>query len=148
MGADNISTMRGEVTAPGVAARPLVPGIRLMQAVLGLACFGIGAVGAVVPGLPTTVFLLGGSYFLTRSCPALERRLRRSPMFMPYAVFLDGATPLPPQARRAAIAAMWTSIVASAALLAWRGAAPFALGALVAAGLAGTGVILRFRRRS
>ena len=140
--------MGGEVTAPGVAARPLVRGVRLMQAGLGLACFGIGAVGAVVPGLPTTIFLLGGSYFLTRSCPTLERRLRRSPMFMPYAVFLDGTTPLPPQVRRAAIAAMWTSIVVSAAFLAWRGAASPVLGALVAAGLVGTGAILRFRQRS
>ncbi len=67
---------------------------------------------------------------------------------MPYAVFLDGTTPLPPQVRRAAIAAMWTSIVASAAFLAWRGAASPVLGALVAAGLVGTGVILRFRQRS
>ena len=40
------------------------------------------------------------------------------------------------------------SIVASAALLAWRGAAPSVMGALVAAGLVGTGVVLRFRRRS
>lgn len=41
-------------------------------ALLGVLCFVLGGIGAVVPGLPTTVFLLVGSFFLTRNCPWLE----------------------------------------------------------------------------
>lgn len=54
-----------------------------MYVSLAAVCFAIGAVGVVVPGLPTTPFLLLTSYFLTRSWPALNRRLLRSQVFGP-----------------------------------------------------------------
>ncbi len=132
--------------ATAAPAQPSSP-VRWLYAALGLACFGLGAVGAVVPGLPTTVFLIAGSYLLTRSCPWLERRLREMPLFRRYAVYLDPGVPLPWAAKKRALAAMWLSIVFATALLAWRNTVPMAVVVgIPLAGLVGTWVIVRFRR--
>jgi uncharacterized membrane protein YbaN (DUF454 family) len=138
-------TTSGVLTA-AACARPLLAGARWGKAGLGLACFGMGAIGAVVPGLPTTVFLLAGSYLLTRSCPELDRRLRESRLLARYAHVFDQTTPIPPATRRAALSAMWTSIAVSTVLLAWSGASAPLVAVVVAAGIAGTLGILRFRR--
>ena len=143
-GASHQSTS-GMLTAEA-CTRPLLAGARWGKAGLGLACFGMGAVGAVVPGLPTTVFLLAGSYLLTRSCPELDRRLRESRLLAPYAHVLDETTPISPATRRAALSAMWVSITASTILLAWSGVSTPVLAVVVSAGIAGTFGILRFRR--
>lgn len=52
---------------------------------LGLAAFFfvLGATGAILPGLPTTPFLLLTSYFLLRASPGLNERLLNSRMFGP-----------------------------------------------------------------
>lgn len=39
----------------------------------GLVCVGVGSVGIVVPGLPTTVFFIVAAACFTRSSPRLER---------------------------------------------------------------------------
>jgi uncharacterized membrane protein YbaN (DUF454 family) len=41
-------------------------------------CFFLSFVGLVTPGIPTVPFVLATSYFLVRSSPALDERLRRS----------------------------------------------------------------------
>jgi len=48
---------------------------------LGLILVGLGYLGVLLPGLPTTPFLLGASYCFYRSSPRLHRWLRRSPVF-------------------------------------------------------------------
>ncbi len=45
---------------------------RLLWMCLGLACVGIGAVGIVVPGLPTTVFFVVAAWAFSKSSPRLE----------------------------------------------------------------------------
>jgi uncharacterized membrane protein YbaN (DUF454 family) len=120
---------------------------RWLLGLIGVICFGLGAVGAIVPGLPTTVFLLLGSFFLTKSCPWLERRLLQSRLLRPYAAFLDPSTPFSSRGRATALVAMWVSIVITIALLARSGTvAAWVLVLIAAAGVAGTGAILRFRR--
>jgi uncharacterized membrane protein YbaN (DUF454 family) len=112
--------------------------LRFVYAGLGVACFGLGAVGAVLPGLPTTVFLIVGSYFLARSCPALREALLATRLLRPYARFVTGG-PMPRRAAVAAIGLMWTAIACSAAWFAWRGDATGAIvAALLVAGVAGT----------
>ncbi len=45
--------------------------------------FAFGAIGVVLPGLPTTPFWLLTSYFLARSWPALNRRLMKNRLIGP-----------------------------------------------------------------
>ncbi len=61
----------------------------------GVTLVGIGAVGVFLPGLPTTIFLLGASWCFTRSCPWLEERLIRIPLFRPFLVYLDQGAQMP-----------------------------------------------------
>ncbi len=139
---------------PTAAAAPVCPAHgairtpwRWGMAGMGIACFVMGAVGAMVPGLPTTVFLLLGSFFLTRSCPWLEERMLAWPVLRPYAQFVRSREPLSRTVRISAWTAMWTSILISLALLALADRLPVWLAAaIVLAGLAGTLAIARFRR--
>ena len=132
---------------PLPSARTPAATVRWTLALLGLVAFALGAVGALIPGMPTTVFLLIGSYLLTRSCPRLEEWLLSSRLFRPYAAFIRSREPLSPRVRMAALAAMWTSILISAAILMLAGALPLLTGGIIAAlGLIGTVAILFFRR--
>jgi len=54
---------------------------RVLWVTLGLALVGLGYLGVLLPGLPTTPFLLAASYCFIRSSPRLHRWLRRSPVF-------------------------------------------------------------------
>jgi uncharacterized membrane protein YbaN (DUF454 family) len=47
----------------------------------GLVCVGLAYLGAVLPGLPTTPWVLLASYCFARSSPRLQRWVRRSPLF-------------------------------------------------------------------
>jgi uncharacterized membrane protein YbaN (DUF454 family) len=54
---------------------------RLLFVAAGLMCVGLAYLGAILPGLPTTPWVLAASYFFARSSPRLERWLKRSPFF-------------------------------------------------------------------
>ena len=97
--------------------------------------------------MPTTVFVLVGSYFLTKSCPWLERRFVQSRLLRPYARYLDPNVPMPRRARATAIVAMWTSIAMTTVLLVSQYPSPWPIVlTVISAGVVGTLVIARFRR--
>jgi uncharacterized membrane protein YbaN (DUF454 family) len=56
---------------------------RLMYMALGGGSLAMTLVALVVPGVPTVPFLLATSYFLARSSPRLDERLRRSAFLGP-----------------------------------------------------------------
>jgi uncharacterized membrane protein YbaN (DUF454 family) len=47
--------------------------VRLAYIVAGLMCVGLGGLGVIVPGLPSTVFFIGAAACFTRSNDRLER---------------------------------------------------------------------------
>jgi len=123
---------------------------RWLYALLGVLCVGVGFVGVFVPGLPTTIFLIFASYLFTRSCPWLEDKLVRAPVFRPYLRYLDGDRAMPLRARIATIAMIWIAVSASCGIMSLRGALT-ATFVLVVGGLALVGsvvVALVFRGQS
>lgn len=54
-------------------ASPLSGPVRVLYVTLGLVCVGLGGVGFIVPGLPSTIFFIGAVTCFTRSSPRLER---------------------------------------------------------------------------
>ena len=66
----------------GTPAPKLASGIRrFFYVIAGLVCVGLAYLGAILPGLPTTPWVLLASYCFARSSPRLERWLKRSPVF-------------------------------------------------------------------
>ncbi len=120
---------------------------RWALAALGVASVALAAIGAVVPGLPTTVFLIVASWCFARSCPWLEERLVRIPLFRPFLGYLDGAR-MPLRAVLLTLAIMWAAVAASGALLlAGDNPRPLLAAIVLVAGLVGSVFIVRLRMR-
>lgn len=54
------------------ADRSPTAAVRVGWITIGLVCVGLGGVGIVVPGLPTTVFFIAAAACFSRSSPRLE----------------------------------------------------------------------------
>lgn len=127
-------------TTPPLACSRLT---RWLLAGAGVVSVGLAALGAVLPGLPTTVFLIAASWCFARSCPWLEERLVRTRLFRPFLGFLDGGT-MPRRAVLVTLAAMWTAVAAStAALLLGSTPRPLVAGVVVAGALVGSVAVVR-----
>jgi hypothetical protein len=131
----------------GAPSHALSRPVRWLFVALGVISVGFAVVGAIVPGLPTTVFLIVASYCFARSCPWLEERLLGHRLFAPYLPYVRQGAPMPRRARVIAIAAMWVSISISLVAVERAGWLSPASGAgMVGAGAVGTMVILLVRR--
>lgn len=121
---------------------------RWLLAALGVVSVGVGAVGVLLPGLPTTIFLLAASWCFARSCPWLEERLIRVPLFRPFLAALGPGSRMPPRAVATTLAMMWLAVTLSASLVGLGEPSRPALAAvIVALGLVGTFFVLRLRER-
>lgn len=115
---------------------------------LGLASVGFGWLGVFVPGLPTTIFLIIASYCFARSCPWLEDRLLRIPLFAPYMKVLDEGRGMSRKAAGSALVSMWSCVALSLGVLQLAGRlVPWIAAAVVLAAVAGTGMILLYARK-
>jgi hypothetical protein len=120
---------------------------RWLLAAAGVLAVALGGIGVFVPGLPTTIFLIVASYCFARSCPWLEERLLRVPLFAPYMRFIDDGRPMSARARVVSITATWTSVLLSLAWLRASGRLSTALAVtIIGVALIGTVAVLRFRR--
>ena len=120
---------------PAVAGNPVR---RVLLVVAGVGFVGLGGLGVVVPGLPTTVFLILAGYCFARSMPSLEQRLIRNKWFAPYLRYVDGEEEMPIGARIRAMLVMWISILASVAFMIYRELHPALPTGVIAAGFIGS----------
>jgi uncharacterized membrane protein YbaN (DUF454 family) len=107
---------------------------------LGWCAVALAIAGVMVPGLPTTVFVLVASYCFSRSSPRFERWLHNHRWLGPPLRRLASDGGMPRKAKRAALTAMWTAVLLSSAVLMrvhWAAAV-----ATIALGVAGTLAIL------
>lgn len=115
-------------------------------AFFGIVFVGLAAAGVLLPGVPTTIFLILASWCFTRSCPVLERWLIRNRLFGPFLRALSGDEPMPRRAQAISFLFMWVAIGVSSAIIA-RGPAPdWIIAIVVVAGIAGSWFILRAGR--
>ncbi len=121
--------------------------VRWSLVLIGVVCVGLGALGVLVPGLPTTIFLIIAAWCFTKSCPVLERSLVRNRFFAPFLAYVDRREPMPARAKAWAIGTMWLfSAGASAMFLSGAIGAPWLAAPIIGAAMLGTVVILRWDR--
>lgn len=73
---------------------------------LGLICVALGVIGAIVPLMPTTIFLILAAACFSRSSPALERWLLAHPRFGPTITDWRRERVIPPRAKALACIGM------------------------------------------
>ena len=93
---------------------------RVVWTTVGLMFVGLGSVGVVVPGLPSTVFFLAAAWCFARSSERLERWLLDLPGVGPLVRDARAGLGMPRRTKATAIAMMWTAIGVSAFLLSSR----------------------------
>lgn len=113
---------------------------------VGLLCVALGGVGVIVPGLPTTVFLIIASWCFVRSCPTLERVLIRNRFFGPFVRYLSPGAVMPTRARVVASAMLWAAVSVSTFVLASRGVGAVWIGLVLLSAIIGTVTIWRVAR--
>jgi uncharacterized membrane protein YbaN (DUF454 family) len=113
--------------------------VRVCWFVAGWMSVGVGAIGVVVPGLPTTVFFIVAAACFSRSSPRFERWVLELPRIGPMVRSYRAGLGMPRKAKVAALATMWAAIALSAVLL--RDQAVIA-GAVIVLGLIGTAYLL------
>jgi uncharacterized membrane protein YbaN (DUF454 family) len=59
---------------------------RQLYLIAGFACLGLAVIGAILPLMPTTIFVILAAYCFARSSPRLESRLLEHPRFGPHIV--------------------------------------------------------------
>jgi uncharacterized membrane protein YbaN (DUF454 family) len=129
--------MTAPAEAPLVAARSRAS--RAVWIVVGCVAVGLGAIGIVVPGWPTTVFFVVAAWAYSKSSPRLERWVLTRPGVGPLVRDYRDGLGMPRRAKVIAIAMLVVSCGASAALGVDRLAIRLAI---VAAGLVGIAWIL------
>ena len=79
---------------------------RVIYRLLGMGALGLGAVGAVLPIMPTVPFLLVAVYFFARSSPELEQKILDHPHFGPQVLDWRERRAISRKAKTLAILAM------------------------------------------
>ena len=94
---------------------------KMLYIILGLIMLVIGGIGVVVPGLPTTIFLIMAAYFFTHSSDRLHNWLMRNKTFGPIITNYTKYHGITHKDRKRAIITIWLiiliSIVVSQSLL-------------------------------
>ena len=131
-------TANGQISTADVARGPA----RLLYLVLGGVFFGLAVLGAFLPLLPTTPFLLLASYFLVRSSPRLNDKLLASRTFGPLLQDWQRHRAVRPRVKHATLVVTPAVVLASAY---FGNLGPVGLAVLLSLGLIGFVVVARLR---
>ncbi|MDF7777307.1 YbaN family protein [Sphingomonas sp. AOB5] len=106
---------------------------RYLYLVAGFVSLGLAVIGAMLPVMPTTVFVILAAYCFARSSPRLEQKLLDHPTFGPHIVRWRTSGAI---SRKGKVAASWAfafSIVIGLIFAPW----PWSLAPIAAAGVIG-----------
>jgi uncharacterized protein len=117
------------------------PLVKVLLNVVGVVCVGLGVLGAVLPLLPATPFLLLASACFVRGSERLNRRLMENKYLGPYITNIKERRGLPLRAKVYTLLLLWPSILFSAYRL--NSLALFLV--LAACGAIGTTVVLSLK---
>ncbi len=90
---------------------------RMIYGGLGWLAVSLAIAGVLLPGMPTTVFVIAASYCFSRSSPRFERWLRDHPWLGPPLRRFASGGGMPRSAKRAALVAMWAGVLLSCVVL-------------------------------
>jgi uncharacterized protein len=90
---------------------------RAAWAALGLAAVGLGTLGIVVPGLPTTVFFIAAAWCFSRSSPRLERWVLGLPRIGPLVRDHRAGLGMPRRTKRVAVLTLVVFVAVSVVLV-------------------------------
>jgi len=111
---------------------------------LGWVCVALGLTGVLIPGMPTTVFLLIAAWCFLRSSPRAHQWLLNHPVLGPYVRDYLSGNGMPLKAKIISIGAMWTACSLSAWLFVPN---QYGKGALLVAAAIGSAFVLRVPTR-
>lgn len=84
---------------------------------LGFTSVGVGSVGVVVPGLPTTVFFVFAAWCFGKSSPRFEQWVLDLPRIGPMVRDYRAGLGMPRRSKVVAVTMMWTAISLSSLVL-------------------------------
>lgn len=91
--------------------------VRAFYFLVGAISLALGAIGAVVPLLPTVPFVILAAFCFARSSPALERRIVEHPVMKPHIAAWRERGAISRKGKRAALMAFAASAVVGVLLL-------------------------------
>lgn len=100
----------------GIRSTPLIPGLRLLWMLGGFVFVTVGAVGVILPLLPTTPFLLLAAYCFARSSPKLHDWLLNHPSFGSLISNWDQYGSIDRRSKRIAVVVIVLTLTASLAI--------------------------------
>ncbi len=79
---------------------------RFLYLCLGFLMLGLGIIGAILPVMPTTIFIILAAWFFARSSPKLEKRILAHPQFGPLVIKWRDRGAIPRRAKKFACGGM------------------------------------------
>lgn len=111
---------------------------RFAYRIIGFVCLGLAVLGALLPVMPTAVFVILAAWAFAKGSPTLHAKLVAHPKFGPILVDWEAHGAIPRKGKIAAVIGMASSI----AILVATGAKPWVLGASGAVLAASAGFVL------
>lgn len=116
---------------------------RYCLASFGMAFLLLGAIGVVVPGLPTVVFWILAAWCFGKSCPAIQRWIYRRRQIGPVIEQFVTQRTLCRSTKRRALTGMWLGMLLSAVIIVATGQPAWIIGLIIACGICVTAWIQR-----